>query len=793
MNLDWSSSGSMQLNYFTLSFPKELEREYAEDYYRKSLRHVRIALFLAIFIYGIFGILDALMAPDVKQKLWVIRYAVFTPFVFSIFLFSFNRYFIKYFQLCMSSVILVAGLGIIGMILVAPYPGRNTYYAGLILVFIYGYTFLKLRFIWSSLVGWIIVLTYELSASLLIETPLSIFLNNSFFFVAGNCIGMFACYSIDLYSRKDFIQTRMLEAERKNVSACNRELVKRAEDRAIQLVNANKELSREVEDRKIAEEASRESEQRFRCLSENSPEIIYTLSNDGSFSYVNPAWEQILGHTEEEVLGKYFIDFARAKDTEKYINRFRRIRNNKSTITNIIGTLIHKNGSHRIFNLSGAPNLDSSGKVTGMVGLLKDITEEQKLQSQLIQAQKMDALGTLAGGVAHDFNNILLAIMGYSELAIMDVSDRKMVTNDLQEVRKACQRAKGLVQQILTFSRQNEEKLVPQDIRPAIKEALKLIRASLPATINIRQTIDSNSVAVKSDLTQIHQLLMNLCTNAAHAIGSDGGTISVGLEMVYKKHAAPRPTPCTEPPPGQYLSLSVSDTGHGIPAQVLEKIFDPYFTTKEKGKGTGLGLAVVHGIVKRHRAYIAVESDEDKGTTVTIHFPIIETKSVAKENIAASSFPGGNERILFVDDEKDVVKIGERMLTRLGYEVVAKSNSLEVLDLFRAQPTQFDLVITDMTMPHLTGDKLAQELLKIRSDIPIILFTGYSESISEEQAKKIGIKEFNMKPFEMSALATTTRKVLDESRRRSTNSKPKTRTQVAMAPPQVKPEPAVQV
>ena len=757
----WPESSAEKLNYLTLSFPKELEEDFLQDYFQKSLRHVRIALLLAIFIYGVFGILDAMLVPEVKQKLWLIRYAIFLPFAFAIFLFSFSNHFKKFMQPCLSAVILIAGVGIILMILIAPYPGNNTYYAGLILVFIYGYTFLKLRFIWATCTGWIIVIAYEVAAGLLVETPFPIFLNNNFFFLAGNVIGMFACYSIELFSRKDFIQTRIIEAEKKNVTACNRDLEKRVEERTTQIVDVNKALRQEVEDRKEAEAAARESEQRFRCLSENSPEIIYTLANDGSFSYVNPAWEVILGHKANEVLGKFFIDFVRKKDAKKYVRHFKQIRDNKNTITNMVGPLIHKDGSSRIFNLSGAPNIDSSGHVIGMVGLLKDITEHQTLQAKLIQAQKMEALGTLAGGVAHDFNNILLAIMGYSELGVIDADDSTIVKKDLNEVLKACQRAKGLVQQILTFSRQTEEKLEPADIKPVVKEALKLLRASLPATIDIRLNFNLDAAMVQSNLTQIHQLLMNLCTNGAHAIGNEGGTITVSLDKVSVDH--PTDMSYTDLQPGSYIRLSVCDTGHGMAPHVLEKIFDPYFTTKEKGKGTGLGLAVVHGIVKRHKGHLSVESEPEKGTTFFIHFPIFEEIVRADEKNVADSFPGGNECILFVDDEKDVVEIGERMLTHLGYEVIAKSDSIEVLDLFRSQSDRFDLVITDMTMPKLTGDKLAEEMLRIRNDIPIILYTGYTENFSKEQAHKIGIKEFGMKPFEMRDLAETTRRVLDQS------------------------------
>jgi PAS domain S-box-containing protein len=754
-----SVSNEIKVNLFTLSFPRELEEGFLRDYFRKSLRHVRIALLLAVFFYSIFGILDAWIVPDVKQKLWFIRYAIFLPFAFTVFLFSFSSYFRRYMQLCLTGVILVAGFGIIEMILIAPYPGSYSYYAGLILVFIFGYTFFKLRFVWATFAGWMIVIAYECAALCLNETPLPILLNNNFFFLTGNVIGMFACYSIELYSRKDFVQARMLEGEKRKVKAWNRELEKSVDERTAQLVHANDELKDEVSERKRAEAAARESEQWFRYLGENSPEIIYTLGYDGAFTYVNPAWERALGHPVTEVIGKYFIDFADEENTTRYVRLFKRIRDEKETLTDVTGTLIHKDGSARLFSLSGATNLDSEGKVTGMVGLLKDITEQQKLQVQLQQAQKMEAMGTLAGGVAHDFNNILSAIIGYSELAILDVPEETKTKHNLKEVLRACQRAKELVKQILAFSRKSEEELKPVEIQLIVKEALKLLRASLPTTIEIRQHIDRETGIVEADPTQIHQLLMNLCTNSAAAMGDDGGLLEVSLTNV---DVDLRTTPTyLDMEPGTYLKLSVSDTGHGMTPEVLEKIFDPYFTTKEKGKGTGLGLAVVHGIVKRHRGDITVDTTPGKGTTFHVYFPRIAQETATEKTDAVESLPKGHECILFIDDEEDLVEIGSQMLSRLGYEVVANSNSVKVLDLFRTQPERFDLVITDMTMPNLTGDKLAKELLKIRPDIPIILCTGFSECISEEKAKEIGISEFSLKPFVMRDLAVTTRKALD--------------------------------
>ncbi|UCF83595.1 MAG: PAS domain S-box protein [Desulfobacteraceae bacterium] len=756
-----SRSDEIKANLFTLSFQGELEEAFLDDYFRKSLRHVRIALLLAIFFYSIFGILDAWIVPDVKDKLWFIRYGVFVPFAFAVFLFSFTTHFKRFMPLCLTSVILVAGFGIIEMILIAPYPGNYSYYAGLILVYFFGYTFFKLRFVWATVAGWMIVVAYECAAIWLNPTPIPILLNNNFFFLAGNIIGMFACYSIEFYSRKEFMQARLLEAEERKVKAANRELERRVDERTVQLVDANKELKQEVAERKRAEEDARESEQRFRYLSENSPEIIYTLGYDGAFTYVNPAWEKVLGHKVANVIGKYFIDFATEEDAKKYVRLFKRIRDKKETLTDVTGTLIHKDGSARLFNLSGGTNLDSEGKVTGMVGLLKDITEQQRLQMQLQQAQKMEAIGTLAGGVAHDFNNILSAIIGYSELAGLEVAEGTKVKQNLMEVLRASQRAKDLVQQILSFSRQSKEELKPVEIRVIIKEALKLLRASLPATIEIRQHIDSNTGIIEADPTQVHQLLMNLCTNSAAAMGGESGLLEISLKKVDIKDTTT--TMYLDIDPGAYLKLSVRDTGHGMKTEVLERVFDPYFTTKEKGKGTGLGLSVVHGIVQRHRGGITVETAPGKGTAFHIYFPRIEQEIEAAEAEGNQSLPKGHECILLVDDEEDLVEIGAQILSHLGYEVATISDSVEALEAFRAQPERFDLVITDMTMPNLTGDKLAKELMKIRPDIPIILCTGFSESITEEKAKEIGITEFSMKPFVMRELAETTRRALSRS------------------------------
>ena len=410
------------------------------------------------------------------------------------------------------------------------------------------------------------------------------------------------------------------------------------------------------------------------------------------------------------------------------------------------------------------PIRDSEHKIAGVQALVEDISERRRLEEQLLQAQKMEAIGTLAGGIAHDFNNILAAIMGYAELASLDTEEGTKAKYNLQQSIRASHRAKDLVQQILAFSRQGRQERRPLDIGPIVKEGLKLLRASLPATIEIRREIEKDLGAIEADPTQIHQVLMNLCANAGHAMEERGGVLGVYLEKVEVEREGLAVSAGVEP--GWYLRLRVSDTGAGMAPEVLKRIYDPYFTTKGPGKGTGLGLAVVHGIVQSYRGGITVVSEPGKGTTFDIYFPRVDAVVAPLEGEKVEPLPlGGQERVLFVDDEQAIVEIGQKILGHLGYEVIVRTSSLEALGLFRANPERFDIVITDMTMPNLTGDRLAQELLRIRPGIPIILCTGFSESMSEEKAKALGVREFVMKPLVMRDLATAIRRSLDSQKK----------------------------
>jgi len=386
--------------------------------------------------------------------------------------------------------------------------------------------------------------------------------------------------------------------------------------------------------------------------------------------------------------------------------------------------------------------------------------ENRKLEKQLRQAVKMEAIGTLAGGIAHDFNNILTAIIGYCQIAKIQLPADSDITENLDQVLIAGQRAADLVQQILTFSRQGEEELKPLNVRVVLKEVLKLLRSSLPTTITLEETICKNCSMILADPNQIHQVLMNICTNARQAIGEELGTLSVALSEidVTEKKIIKN---CSEIMHGTYIDLEISDTGCGMDSLTRSKIFDPFFTTKEIGKGTGIGLAIVHGIIKQHKGVITVTSEPGYGTTFHVYLPVITEQETIYKQMEIEGIPQGEgERILFVDDETTIANMMQLTLVNLGYDTTVFSSSTEAVDRYQKNPDDFDLVITDMTMPEMTGIELSRKLLALRPDLPIILCTGFSESIDESKAKSFGISEFINKPFDQLILAKAIRKVL---------------------------------
>jgi signal transduction histidine kinase/CheY-like chemotaxis protein len=429
--------------------------------------------------------------------------------------------------------------------------------------------------------------------------------------------------------------------------------------------------------------------------------------------------------------------------------------------------IVHPDGNRVLLEVFGSPLKDKQGNVIASLVSFSDITgrkqaEEMRLrlEEDLRQGQRMESIGTLAGGIAHDFNNILSSIIGFTELSLDGATKGTPLENNLQEVYTAGMRARDLVKQILAFARQSDEERKPIQVDTIAKEVLKLIRSTIPTTIEIRENIESHSV-IMGNPSQVHQLFMNLCTNAAQAMEDDGGTLEVGLTDA--EHNDPSPLPQSGFKSGNYLKATVSDTGPGISADIIDSIFEPYFSTKGVGEGTGMGLALVHGIVESYGGKITVDSKLGKGTVFSIYLPIAKI-SEDHRPYEKEKPPSGTESILFVDDELPIANMGSQLLERLGYRVTVRTSSVEALELFRSKPDDFDLVITDMTMPNMSGDQLGVELMKMRSDIPVILCTGYSNKISEEIAKEIGIKAFAYKPIVKADLAETVRKVLNEAK-----------------------------
>jgi len=519
-------------------------------------------------------------------------------------------------------------------------------------------------------------------------------------------------------------------------------------------------LVNDITERLQTEKALQESENRFRDISLSMADWIWETDRESKFTYISQSIKDVLGYAPEELIGKTPFDLMPEDESVRVKEIVLKIFSKFENIRDMENWNIDKAGNRLFMLTNGIPILDNEGKIQGYRGVNKNITAQRKLETQLQQAQKMESIGTLAGGIAHDFNNILFPILGHTEMLLEDVTEDSPSRNSLKEIYTAALRAKDLINQILTFSHQESNELKLIKMQPIIKEALKLIRSTIPTTIDIKQDINPDCGVIKADPTQIHQIVMNLSTNAYHAMEDTGGELHVSLKEVDFGKLDPI-NPHMEP--GIYGCLKVSDTGTGMNKTVMDKIFDPFFTTKAIGRGTGMGLSVVHGIVTSMGGVIQVNSRPGKGTEFHVYFPI--EKSSFKEQITGSTaiIQGGTEQILLVDDEEAILTMEKQILERLGYHVTSRASSIEALEAFRNSPDKFDLVITDMAMPNMSGDKLSMELTKIRPDIPIVLCTGFSDIMSEEKAASLGITGFLLKPIVMSDLDKKIRDVLDEN------------------------------
>ena len=511
--------------------------------------------------------------------------------------------------------------------------------------------------------------------------------------------------------------------------------------------------------------ALKDSEERYRLLTEYSLAIILIIE-EGHIIYVNKKAIENYGYTLQELLGINVLEIISPEDREVFKYFLGSLERGETPLAHREFRWLTKRGESRWLEMLAMP-IHYKGREV-ILGHALDINdkkvaelEKARLENQLRQSQKLEAIGTLAGGIAHDFNNILAAIQGYVELTLLYLdkgSDPEKVKANMHEVLQAGKRAQKAVRQILTFTRSIDQQEERVRVHLILKEVLNLLRPSLPATIEIRTMVSKNAGAVLADPTQIHQVIMNLCTNAYQAMQERGGILEVSLDQVILEDAAAEASP--QLPAGSYVRLVVRDNGQGMESEVVDRIFEPYFTTKETGEGTGLGLAVVHGIVSRLGGAITVESHPGKGSTFQVFLPRLENGSTRQTKKKPPPAPG-KERILYVEDERQVAEVGRRLLGHLGYQVTALNSSLEAREVFHSSPHEFDLVITDMTMPQMTGLELAADFIKVRPGLPIILLSGYSDSLSPETARQLGIREFLSKPVTIGDFAKSIRRVLD--------------------------------
>jgi PAS domain S-box-containing protein len=522
------------------------------------------------------------------------------------------------------------------------------------------------------------------------------------------------------------------------------------------------ELHTEIDFRKQAEKELLKSETFLSTIVENIPNMIFIKdAKDLRFIRFNKAGEDLLGYSREEMIGKNDYDFFPKEAAEIFIGKDREVLNKKA-IFDIPEEPIQTKQGKRILHTKKISLLDKNGQPEYLLGISEDITERKqaeverlKLQAQVSQAQKMESIGQLAGGIAHDFNNVLYPIIGFTQMSIEDLPKTHPIQENLQDILSGANRARDLVKKILLFSRQKKQELKSIIIRPVIEEAIELLRSTIPTNIDIQTQLYDGKDYILCDETEIHELVMNLCTNAYHGI-EDIGKIKVSLNKI-------QPDPDLDLPLGEYLCLSVSDNGVGIPEDIIDKIFEPYYTTKGVGKGTGMGLSIVHGIVKNYKGEIEVISRIGKGTHFNIFLPVTTKIIEIAQNQKKENPLFGTERILFVDDEKSIVKLGIKALERFGYTVTGVQDSIEALTLFKSKPEIFDLVITDMAMPVMEGTQLAQKIFEMRPKLPIVICSGFSEKINQERASGFNIKAFIDKPISIKELTTKIREILDQS------------------------------
>ena len=524
----------------------------------------------------------------------------------------------------------------------------------------------------------------------------------------------------------------------------------------IYIVKINLKMSKEVAERKKTEQTLRDSETRLRTIFETSRAGIILVESNGVISFANQGLADMFGYPLNKIIGFKYPKLVHPDQRNIGDNTMQQLIAGHIDYVALERHYIRMDGTDFWGFLTGRRHEDADGNLISLIGIIADITERKQLEYDLRQAQKMESIGTLTGGVAHDFNNLLTAIIGNTDIVLDDLSKSDPNFETIDSIRSAALRAADIVKQLLDFSRKTDLSLKPVDIVSLIMHEIKFLRSLIPATIVIKKELPEHNIFVLADPIQIKQVLLNICTNASHAMESTGGTLSIVVSQNHLQANIAKKIPI-----GNYVQIEISDNGPGIDPKFIHRVFEPYFTTKPAGKGSGMGLAVVHGIVNTHGGKIDVQNQPGNGTKFTIFLPVIRDHNFVSQSIVSIELPSGNERILFVDDEASICKMSQKMLTKLGYYVETCQCPVDALKKFQSHPDAFDLIISDMTMPRMTGIQLNEKIKQIRNDIPIIICTGYSSLINEESAKNLGVDILLMKPLAKNDLAFAIRRLFE--------------------------------